>query len=140
MADVDSIPESAGRVDRVLADNGFASGREVKTLEDRGIEVLVATRSEDHRRARDFRPEKPKKPRKAPKSEWVCRMQEKLAREDNRTWCRLRKQTVEPVFGIVKHVMGFRQFHLRGLENVSGEWKLVLLAYNCKRLHNLLAA
>ena len=67
-------------------------------------------------------------------------MQKKMAQDDNRAWYRLRKQTVEPVFGIVKHVLGFRQFRLRGLEKVDGEWKLVLLAYNCKRLHNLLAA
>ena len=47
------------------------------------------------------------------------------------------KQTVEPVFGVVKHAMGFRQFMLRGLAKVEGEWKLVTLAYNMKRLHNL---
>ena len=50
---------------------------------------------------------------------------------------RLRKQTVEPVFGIVKQAMGFRQFLLRGLEKVAGEWALVTLAYNSRRLHNL---
>ena len=49
----------------------------------------------------------------------------------------LRKQTAEPVFGIVKDVMGFRQFLLRGLEKVEGEWQLVALAYNMKRLWNL---
>lgn len=67
-------------------------------------------------------------------------MQKKLALKENRKRYRLRKQTVEPVFGIVKHVLGFRQFHLRGLAKVNGEWKLVMLAYNCKRLHGLLAA
>lgn len=50
-----------------------------------------------------------------------------------------RKQTVEPVFGIIKAVLGFRHFHLRGLEKVSTEWKLVTLAYNVKRLHALSA-
>lgn len=49
----------------------------------------------------------------------------------------LRKQTVEPVFGIIKSVMGFRQFLLRGLAKVSGEWDLVALAYNCKRFWSL---
>ena len=47
------------------------------------------------------------------------------------------KQTVEPVFGIVKEAMGFRQFHLRGESKVEGEWDLVTLAYNMKRLWNL---
>ena len=48
-----------------------------------------------------------------------------------------RKTTVEPVFGIVKHVLGFRQFLLRGIEAVTGEWTLVSLAWNLKRLHTL---
>jgi hypothetical protein len=52
----------------------------------------------------------------------------------------LRKQTVEPVFGIIKSVMRFRQFLLRGLENVRGEWGLVTMAWNVKRLFALQAA
>ena len=51
-----------------------------------------------------------------------------------------RKQTVEPVFGIIKHGMKFRQFLLRGIEKVRGEWSLVSLAYNCRRLHTLVLA
>ena len=60
-----------------------------------------------------------------------------MARAEQRAPYRLRKQTVEPVFGIVKQAMGFRQFLLRGLEKVEGEWALVTLVYNCRRLHNL---
>ena len=48
-----------------------------------------------------------------------------------------RKATVETVFGIIKEVMGFRRFHLRGLNAVSGEWTLVSLAWNLKRMHAL---
>ena len=59
---------------------------------------------------------------------------------ENRAHYRLRKHTVEPVFGIVKQAMGFRQFLLRGVEKVEGEWALVTLAYNCRRLHNLTLA
>ncbi len=51
-----------------------------------------------------------------------------------RKTCALRKQTVEPMFGIIKSVMGFRQFLLRGLENVRNEWTLVCLAWNLKRM------
>ena len=69
VADLDSVPESVGTAERALADNSFASGREVKTLEDRGIDVLVSTRA-DRRRQHDFRPERPEKPQKEPKSEW----------------------------------------------------------------------
>jgi hypothetical protein len=50
----------------------------------------------------------------------------------------LRKSTVEPVFGIIKSVMGFRQFMLRGLDAVRGEWTLVCMAWNLKRLHTLM--
>ena len=59
---------------------------------------------------------------------------------ENRERYRLRKQTVEPVFGIVKEAMGFRRFLLRGLEKVEGEWALVALAYNCRRLNSLMVA
>ena len=53
------------------------------------------------------------------------------------TLYRLRRQTVEPVFGAIKAVLGFTRFSLRGLDKVAGEWDLVALAYNCKRLHKL---
>ena len=74
---------------------------------------------------------------KEPQADWVKSMQQKMALPEHRAHYRLRKQTVEPVFGIVKQAMGFRQFLLRGLEKVEGEWALVTLAYNCRRLHNL---
>ena len=67
-------------------------------------------------------------------------MQAKLETEDAKARYAKRKQTVEPVFGIIKSVMGFRRFHLRGLGNVASEWLLISLAYNCRRLHRLQAA
>ena len=57
VADVDSVPEAVRAVEWVLADNGLAAGSEVKALEHQGIDVLVSTGGEDHRRRRDFRPE-----------------------------------------------------------------------------------
>ena len=93
--------------------------------------------AEDRRRAHDFRPPAEGKAPKDPKAEWLKRMKEKMETEENRALYRLRKQTVEPVFGIVKEAMGFRRFLLRGLTKVEGEWALVTLAYNCKRLHRL---
>ena len=137
VADVDSMPDMLGSPDRVLADNGYATGTEVAELENRGLEVLVAVGTEDRRREHDFRPEQPEKPVKEPKADWLKRMQEKMESDENRAHYRLRKQTVEPVFGIVKEAMGFRQFLLRGLEKVEAEWALVTLAYNCKRLNNM---
>ena len=137
VADVDSMPDMLGSPDRVLADNGYATGTEVAELENRGLEVLVAVETEDRRREHDFRPEQPEKPVKEPKADWLKRMQEKMESDENRAHYRLPKQTVEPVFGIVKEAMGFRQFLLRGLEKVEAEWALVTLAYNCKRLNNM---
>ena len=136
-ADVDAIPAALGAADRVLADSGYATGSEVSQLEGRGLEVLVATGTEGQRRQHDFRPEPPEQTAKEPQADWIKSMQEKMALPEQRAHYRLRKQTVEPVFGIVKQAMGFRQFLLRGLAKVEGEWTLVTLAYNCRRVHNL---
>ena len=61
-------------------------------------------------------------------------MKLRLRTRDGRGWYALRKQTVEPVFGIVKSIMGFRQFLLRGLQAVRGEWSLVTMAWNIRRM------
>jgi len=67
-------------------------------------------------------------------------MAHRLGTQAGRTLYGRRKQTVEPVFGIIKSVMGFRQFHLRGLEKVKGEWNLVTLPWNMKRIFALCQA
>ena len=66
------------------------------------------------------------------------KMAYKLATEIGHAIYRLRKCTVEPVIGIIKEIMGFRQFSLRGLKKVAGEWCLVCLAFNLKRMHILM--
>ena len=137
IADVESVPEVLGRVNTVLADSGFASGEHVDGLERRHMEVLVAT-GRPAQRPYDFRPPKPAVPEAAKPKPWIKRMNARLQSDRGRSLYRLRQQTVEPVFGIIKEVMGFRRFMLRGVEKVSGEWQLVCLAYNCKRLHRLI--
>ena len=137
VADVEAVPVALGTASRVLADNGYATGSEVAQLQGRGVEVLVATGAEGLRRRHDFRPEPLDKLAKEPQADWIKAMRKKMARAEQRAHYRLRKQTVEPVFGIVKQAMGFRQFLLRGLEKIEGEWALVTLGYNCRRLHNL---
>ena len=67
----------------------------------------------------------------------MARMKHRLKTKKGRAAYALRKQTVEPVFGIIKSVMGFRQFLLRGLDQVAGEWNLVCLAWNLKRMASL---
>ena len=137
--DVEKVPENIGRVAVVLADSGYANGDEVAQLQNRDagekIEVYVAVGAEG-RRKYDYRPER-KEGDKNICAPWKIRMKEKIESEDGRALYSKRKQTVEPVFGVIKAAMGFRQFLLRGIEKVRGEWQLVTLAYNFKRLATL---
>ena len=139
-ADIAAIPEQIGEVKQVLADNGYATGAQVQELADKGIDALVAV-GRAERRAHDLRPEltAPKPPPQM-REPWMIAMKERLQQPEERRRYRLRQQTVEPVFGIIKSAMGFRQFLMRGLEKVQIEWNLVTLAYNVSRLHRLQAA
>ena len=137
VADIKAIPSRVGTPSQVLADNGYANGDEVSKLESRTMDVLVAVSRGDRRRRHDFRPVTEPGPCKEPKMPWIKHMKEKMERDENRAIYGLRKQTVEPVFGVMKHAMGFRHFLLRGKDKVAGEWQLLALAYNCKRLHNM---
>lgn len=138
VADIDSVPAAVGTPTQVLADNGYATETEVDELTGREMDVLVAVGGGDRRRQHDFRPPAGSKDSpKPPKAPWLVAMQEKLSEPAHQASYRLRQQTVEPVFGIMKHALGFRQFLLRGHDKVTGEWQLLALAYNCKRLHNM---
>ena len=137
VADIKAIPAELGLPEMVLADNGYANGDEVESLAEAGIEALVATGGQRRRRSHDFRPARAEAAPKEPKAAWLQAMAARLASDEGRALYKLRQQTVEPVFGIVKAVLGFTGFSLRGLDKVAGEWDLVSLAYNCKRLHKL---
>jgi len=135
-ADIAAIPAAVGTPTTALADNGYATEAEVETLEGQGIDVLVAT-GRPARRRHDFRPDREAKSPKVAQAAWLTRMQAKLETPEGRARYRLRQQTVEPVFGIVKGVLGFTQFLLRGKKKVSLEWLLVSTAYNCQRVHRM---
>jgi hypothetical protein len=117
-------------------DNGFFSPTNIAALERRQIEPYVATGREPHHQSWQERfagePEPP-----PPDASPQVKMAYKLRTEIGQAIYRLRKCTVEPVFGIIKAVLGFRQFLLRGLAAASAEWCLVCLAYNIKRYHTL---
>jgi transposase len=137
---IDGLMDRVGKPTTVLGDAGYASGEAVKALEAHGIEVLVAIGRPEANRPYDFRPPNPEaKPPPEPKAPWRIRMKERLQTEAAKKKYRHRKSTVEPVFGIIKSVLGFTRFHLRSLEKVKNEWALVTLAYNCKRIANLKA-
>ena len=134
---VGDVPKEIGNVSAVLGDTGYVNGDAWESLEQEKIDVYVSVgREENHsQRQYDYRPTSvTNKPAKVIKDGRLLYMREKLRTDAGRSLYAKRKQTVEPVFGIIKHVMGFRQFLLRGLAKVSGEWELVRLAYNVKRL------
>ena len=138
---ITALCDEVGQPTTVLGDAGFANGDAVENLDARGIEVLVAVSRPVDQRVYDFRPPKPdEKPPPEPKAEWRKKMKETLQTDDAKAKYKRRKCTVEPVFGIIKNVLGFNRFFLRGIENVKTEWLLVTLAYNCKRLSNLKTA
>ena len=134
---VNMVEKNVGKPECVLVDTGYANGKAVAELEQREIDPLVATRGSGNRRAHDFRPVPAETPAPKEKAEWVCKMQKKMSQVIAKAKYAKRKCTVEPVFGIVKQAMGFRQFLLRGIDKVRIEFNLVALAYNCRRVHAL---
>ena len=118
-------------------DNGYFSEHNITEMEARGIDPYIATgREPHHRNWKTYFAEQPAPPPKD--TSMTVKMAYKLRTEIGRVIYRLRKCTVEPVIGIIKEVLGFRQFSLRGLAAAAGEWCLVCLAFNLKRLHKLL--
>jgi len=138
-----SIPTEIGQPTSVLVDSGFYSESATRAVEEgadgavSGITVFAAMgRQSHHRRVADLevRPEPTAPPIGASVAEVMA---QRLGSAAGRQLYRLRKQTVEPVFGILKEALGFRRFLMRGLEKVSLEWTLVSLAWNFKRLATL---
>ena len=127
-----ALPEEVNRPEVFLADTGYFSEKNVETCNAAGIEPLIAVgRDEHHPHWRDrFAEPDPLSEAASP----VEQMKHRLKTQAGRAAYGLRKQTVEPVFGIIKSVLGFRQFLLRGLGNVGNEWTLVCLAWNLKRM------
>ena len=113
-------------------DAGYFSAAHVDACAAAGIEPLMAVKRDEHHppvaERCDEPPELPANPTP------VQRMTRRLKTGAGRAAYALRKSTVEPVFGIIKSVLGFRQFLTRGLDNVQGEWTLVCLAWNLKRM------
>jgi transposase len=125
-------PQTRGDVQCLLADTGFYSERNVQACEAASIDALIAVARDEHHPGWRVRHSEPQAlPEHATAAQ---KMAHKLKTKVGRTMYALRKQTVEPVFGIIKSVLGFRQFSMRGLNKVRGEWSLVCLAWNLKRM------
>ena len=141
--DLQNLPVGLGQPTAALADCGYADKEDFQRLaqERPGLELYVSVHREDAHAERryDYRPlDRISKPKKITDPQLLA-MADKLRTPEGKALYRRRACTVEPVFGIIKAAMGFRQFLLRGIQNVSGEWSLVCLAYNLKRLHRLAA-
>ena len=135
---VQKVDPTLGPVTAALADAGYLKAESIAALEQRGIDVYVAVTREQNRAPDPLDLRRPQdKPERVISTPIVQAMRAKMNTTEARQMYRKRRQSVEPVFGIIKSVMGFRQFLLRGLANVSGEWTLVGLAYNFKRLWRL---
>jgi len=133
---IDTVPPELGQLQKANLDTGYFSQNNIAGLEARGVDPYIATgRTPRHQGWRAYFLDNPDPP---PKDASVMeQMAYKLRTEIGKALYRLRKSTVEPVIGIIKEVLGFRQFSLRGLFAAAGEWTLVCLAYNLKRLHTL---
>lgn len=133
---IDSIPPELGKPAAANLDTGYFSQDNIDALEARGIDPYIATgRTAHHPSWRAYFVDNTAPlPDDASPTE---KMAYKLRTDRGQALYRLRKSTVEPVIGIIKEVLGFRQFSLRGLLAAAGEWSLVCLAYNLKRLHTL---
>ena len=142
---VSSVPDEVRDVSNVSADTGFYSEAAVAAVEkindegkQEGPEVYCAVGKSHHGRTIDDLKKKPPMGRPPEDMSEKEKMARKLKTKKGKGIYKKRKETVEPVFGIIKQVMGFRQFMLRGIDKVNTEWELVKVAYNFKRLHNLL--
>jgi transposase len=135
---VAALPDELGEVESMLADNGYFSAANVAACAAAEIEPVIAMGRQPHHPPLAERfaetPAVPENPTP------VEAMAHRLRTPEGRKLYALRKQIPEPVFGIIKSVMGFRQFLLRGIDSVRGEWSLVTMAWNMKRLFVLCPA
>ena len=135
---VDAIPTEVGKPEAAALDNGYFSSTNIEELETRGIDPYIATGQDRHHQSWQERfAQQPEPP--AEDASPIVKMAYKLKTDIGKIIYGLRKSTVEPVIGIIKETLGFRQFSLRGLVGVAGEWCLVCLAYNLKRMHVLVS-
>jgi len=132
---LEQLEEPLGKAEALLADNGYYSEDNVEACHRENIIPYLAAGRERHYLPLEQQWTDP--PPLAAEADVVETMKHRLRTAEGRALYGRRKCTVEPVFGIIKSVLGFRQFHLRGLKSVSGEWTLVTIAWNLKRLFTL---
>ena len=135
LAAIGQLPEVLGEAYNLLADTGYFSEANVEKCTKASLVPFIPSSREKHNRplTERFR-EDPEPPQNATA---VQAMRHRLQTREGKAVYATRKSTVETVFGIIKQVQGFRQFLLRGLDSVQGEWSLVCIGWNLKRMHAL---
>ena len=135
LSELEKLPEHLGKVEKAALDSGYFSEANIQRFDEAEIEAYIPAGRQHHNLTLEERfapaPELPENP------DMAATMNHRLKTEAGKAFYAKRKSTVEPVFGIIKEVMGFRQFMLRGFQAVQGEWTLVCIAFNLKRLCNL---
>lgn len=130
-----ALPKKLGTVTELLADSGYFSETNVNACVGEEITPYIAVDRQSHNRSLWERFKEP--PPLSDDADFVTTMKHRLKTKAGKAIYALRKITSEPVFGIIKAVMGFRGFMLRGKESAEGEWNLACMAYNIKRMHSL---
>lgn len=138
-----ALPKILGQVTDVVADNGYLSAANVAACAEppagqAPITPSIALSRESHHLPLMER-FSPPSPKPADDADALTKMAWRLKSPQGKALYALRKQVPEPVFGIIKQALGFRQFLLRGKPQVSGEWDLVCMGYNLKRMHRMMA-
>ena len=129
-----ALPEELGRPEALLADAGYFSRPNVELCDRKGITLFISFGRQQHNLALEDRWHCPPDPET---EDPVVFMKHRLKTPEGRKLYGRRKATIEPAIGVIKQVMGFRQFLLRGFRAVKGEWSLVSSAFNLKRMHQL---
>jgi transposase len=138
LAQLDAVAAVVGKAEALLADSGYFSSANVGACHAHDVEPYIAAGRDAHYPPLAERLQEPSPV--ADDAGPVDRMKHRLRTADGRRVYAKRKCTVEPTFGIIKSVLGFRQFLLRGLQAVGHEWTLVCIGWNVKRLHRLCMA
>ena len=135
IAELAKLPEVLGKVTQVIADTGYYSASNVNDCQAAGIEPLIAGAREAHNQSLAQRFSQPGP--LAKDADAVTRMKHRLQTREGKEIYARRKCTVEPVFGIIKSILGHRQLLRRGFRNAQTEWDLISIAWNLKRMHVL---
>ncbi len=135
---ITALPDEFGKVSALRADNGYFSEDNVNACAAAGVDPVIAMGCEAHQLSLDTRFADAPPPPDAPTP--LAAMAHRLQTPEGKKFYVLRKQIPEPVFGIIKSALGCRQFLLRGIDRLRGEWRLATLAWNIKRMFVLASA